>query len=161
MLLRLLRLLNKKLSQFMLFCCGLVSCLLLLLLVVVVVVVVCVCVVVVGGGGGGGGSGVCVCVCVCFVVVVVVAALLLLFSSAFYLKSLCRKSLKKLSAIPSCSRYLAGVILKLRLNSWSTKYPQNVTCICTNALSVNHILLLLLPKSYFKKMGMTLLFVTM
>ena len=25
-------------------------------------------------------------------------------------------------AIPSCSRYLAGVIYKLRLNTWNTKY---------------------------------------
>ena len=128
MLLRLLRLLNKKVSQFMLFCCGLVFCLFVCLLLF----------------------------CCCCCVVCCVMLLLLLFSSSFYLKSLCRKSLKKLSAIPSCSRYLAGVILKLRLNSWSTKYPQNV-----NALSVKYILLLLLPQSYFKKMGMTLLLVTM
>ena len=34
-------------------------------------------------------------------------------------------------AIPSCSRYLARVIYKLRLNTWNTKYSQNVTCVCT------------------------------
>ena len=43
--------------------------------------------------------------------------------------------------IPSCSRYLARVIYKLRLNSWNTKYSQNVTCVCKNILSVKHILL--------------------
>ena len=40
------------------------------------------------------------------------------------------------SVIPSCSRYLARVICKLRLNSWKTKYSQNVTCVCKNILSV-------------------------
>ena len=39
---------------------------------------------------------------------------------------------KSKSAIPSCSRYLARVIYKLRLNSWNTKYSQNVTCVCKN-----------------------------
>ena len=54
-----------------------------------------------------------------------------------------RKKRKKRSkfAIPSCSRYLARVIYKLRLNSWNTKYSQNVTCVCKNILSVKHILL--------------------
>ena len=33
------------------------------------------------------------------------------------------------------------VIYKLRLNSWKTKYSQNVTCVCKNILSVKHILL--------------------
>ena len=32
-------------------------------------------------------------------------------------------------------------IYKLRINSWNTKYSQNVTCICKNILSVKHILL--------------------
>ena len=41
----------------------------------------------------------------------------------------------------SCSRYLARVISKLRLNSWNTKYSQNVTRVCKNTLSVKHILL--------------------
>ena len=36
--------------------------------------------------------------------------------------------------------YSAGVIWKLCLNSRNTKYSQNVTCICKNVLSVNHIL---------------------
>ena len=48
---------------------------------------------------------------------------------------------KSKPAIPSCSRYLARVIYKLRLNSWNTKYSQNVTCVCKNILSVKHILL--------------------
>ena len=29
----------------------------------------------------------------------------------------------------------------LRLNSWNTKYSQNVSCVCKNVLSVKHILL--------------------
>ena len=33
------------------------------------------------------------------------------------------------------------VIYKFHLNSWNTKYSQNVTCACKNVLSVNHILL--------------------
>ena len=33
-------------------------------------------------------------------------------------------------AISSCSRYLASVIYKLRLNLWNSKYSQNVTCVC-------------------------------
>ena len=37
--------------------------------------------------------------------------------------------------------YLARVIYKICLNSRNTKYPQNVTCICKNVLSVKHILL--------------------
>ena len=37
--------------------------------------------------------------------------------------------------------YLARVIYKLRLNSWNSKYLQNVTCVCKNVFSVQHILL--------------------
>ena len=37
--------------------------------------------------------------------------------------------------------YLARVIYKIRLNELNTKCSQNVTCICTNHLSVYHILL--------------------
>ena len=44
-------------------------------------------------------------------------------------------------ATPSCSRYLARVVYKLRLNTWNTKYSQNMTCVCKNILSVKHILL--------------------
>ena len=29
----------------------------------------------------------------------------------------------------------------IRLNSWNTKYSQNVTCVCKNISSVKHILL--------------------
>ena len=48
---------------------------------------------------------------------------------------------KSTSEIPSCSRYLARAIYKLHLNSWNTKYSQNLTCVCKNILSVKHILL--------------------
>ena len=59
-----------------------------------------------------------------------------------YLRRLYINKLKKSKlAIPSCSRYLARVLYKLRLNSWNTKYSQNVTCVCKNILSVKHILL--------------------
>ena len=59
-----------------------------------------------------------------------------------YLRRLYINKLKKSkSAIPFCSRYLARVIYKLRLNSWNTKYSQNVTCVCKNILSVKHTLL--------------------
>ena len=61
---------------------------------------------------------------------------------------------KSKSAMPSCSRYLARVIYKLRLNSWNTKYSQNVTCVCKNILSVKHILLECpMLQSYFRKNG--------
>ena len=59
-----------------------------------------------------------------------------------YLRRLYINKLKKSkSTIPSYSKYLARVIYKLRLNSWNTKYSQNVTCVCENILSVKHILL--------------------
>ena len=58
-----------------------------------------------------------------------------------YLRRLYKQIEKSKFAIPSCSRYLARVIYKLRLNSWNTKYSQNVTCVCKNILSVKHILL--------------------
>ena len=45
------------------------------------------------------------------------------------------------SAIPSCLRYLARVIYKLRLHSRNTKYSRNVTCVWRNILSVKNILL--------------------
>ena len=57
-----------------------------------------------------------------------------------YLRRLRKELEESKSAIPSCSRYLARVIYKLRLNSWNTKYSQNVTCVCKNILSVKHIL---------------------
>ena len=58
-----------------------------------------------------------------------------------YLRRLYKHKLKKSKfAIPSCSRYLARVIYKLRLNSRNTKYSRNVTCVCKNILSVKHIL---------------------
>ena len=41
-------------------------------------------------------------------------------------------------AIPSCSRHLVRVIYKLRLNTWNTKYSQNMTCVCKNILSVKY-----------------------
>ena len=56
--------------------------------------------------------------------------------------------------IPSCSRYLARVIYKLHLNTWNTKYSQNVTGVCKNILSVKHILLECpVTTELFKKYG--------
>ena len=69
-----------------------------------------------------------------------------LLLSSHEINSLLKKTVykqieKSKSAIPSCSRYLARVIYKLRLNSWNIKYSQNVTCVCKNILSVKYILL--------------------
>ena len=66
------------------------------------------------------------------------------------------------SAIPSCSRYLARVIYNLRLNSWNTKYSQNVTCVCKNILSVKYILLEcpITTELFQKKMDMTIMLAT-
>ena len=50
--------------------------------------------------------------------------------------------------------YLARVIYKLHLNTWNTKYPQNVTCVCNNILSVKHIPLeSLITTELFQKTG--------
>ena len=62
-----------------------------------------------------------------------------------YLRRMCKNKLKKKGitlGLPSCSRYLARVIYKLRLNTWNTKYSQNVTRVCKKKkiLSVKHIL---------------------
>ena len=75
-----------------------------------------------------------------------------------YLRRLYINKLKKSKfAIPSCSRYLARVIYKLRLNSWNSKYSQNVICVCKNILSVKHILLEcpFTTELFQKKMDMT------
>ena len=53
-----------------------------------------------------------------------------------------------------------GDIYKLRLNTWNTKYPQNVTCVCKNILLNTYYLNVLLPQSYFRKMEMTLILAT-
>ena len=58
---------------------------------------------------------------------------------------------KSKPAIPSCSRYLARVIYKLRLNSWNTNYSQNLTCVCKkyllNTYCLNVLLLQLFQKN--------------
>ena len=69
-----------------------------------------------------------------------------LLLSSHEINSLLKKTVykqieKSKFAIPSSSRYLARAIYKLRLNSWNTKYSQNVKCVCKNILSVKHILL--------------------
>ena len=69
-----------------------------------------------------------------------------LLLSSHEINSLLKKTIykqieKRKFAIPSCSRHLARVIYKLRLNSWNTKYSQTVTCVRKNILSVKHILL--------------------
>ena len=56
-------------------------------------------------------------------------------------KTVHKQTEKSKFAIPSCSRCLARVIYKLCLNSWNTKYSQNVICVCKNIFSVKHILL--------------------
>ena len=56
-----------------------------------------------------------------------------------YLRS--QKLQKSKSAIHSCSRYLASITYKLRLNTRKTKYSQNVTCVCKNIIFFKHILL--------------------
>ena len=56
-------------------------------------------------------------------------------------KNVYKQTEKSKFAKPSCSRYLARIVYKLRLNTWNTKYSQNVTCVCKNILSVRHILL--------------------
>jgi len=68
-----------------------------------------------------------------------------LLQSSHEINSLLKKTVykqieKSKFTIASCSRYLARVIYKLSLNSWNTKYSQNVTCVCKNILSVKHIL---------------------
>ena len=45
-------------------------------------------------------------------------------------KNVYKQTEKSRFAILSCSRYLARVIYKLCLNTWNTKYSQNVTCVC-------------------------------
>ena len=76
--------------------------------------------------------------------------------NSLLMKTVYKQIEKSKFAIPSCSRYLARVIYKLRLNSWNTKYSQNVTCVCKNILSVNtYCLNVLLLQSYFRKMDMT------
>ena len=69
-----------------------------------------------------------------------------LLLSSHEINSLLKKTVykqieKSKFAIPSWTRYLARVTYKLRLNSWNTKYSQNVTCVCKNILPVKHILL--------------------
>ena len=39
-----------------------------------------------------------------------------------------------------CSRQVSNLIHKMRLNSWKTKFSQNVTCACSQPLSCEHIL---------------------
>ena len=74
-----------------------------------------------------------------------------------YLRRRCIKEAEKSkSAILSCSRYLARVIYKLRLNLWNTKYSQNVTCVCKNILPVKHMLLQYpITTELFQKNGLT------
>ena len=48
------------------------------------------------------------------------------------------------------------------LNSWNTKYSQNVTCVCKNILSVKHILLECpITTELFQKNGYDLMLTTM
>ena len=72
-------------------------------------------------------------------------------------KTVYKQTEKSKFAIPSCSRYLARVIYKLRLNSWNTKYSQNViyAFVKISYLLNTYCLNVLLLQSYFRKMDMT------
>nr|QFQ61212.1 hypothetical protein [Conus magus] len=37
-------------------------------------------------------------------------------------------------------RHISSLIYKIRLNSWKTKYSQNIACACSKPLSGEHIL---------------------
>ena len=41
--------------------------------------------------------------------------------------------------ILDCSRYVSNLIYKMRLNSWKTKFSQNVACACSQPISFEHI----------------------
>ena len=49
-------------------------------------------------------------------------------------------SKKPLVTLMSSSRHITSLANRLSLNSWRTKYCKNVTCICSNKLSVQHII---------------------
>ena len=48
--------------------------------------------------------------------------------------------LKRQNATSFCSRYFASLIYRLRCNAWKTKYVPNVVCICSQQISVHHII---------------------
>ena len=39
-----------------------------------------------------------------------------------------------------CPRQIEVIIYKLRLNAWNTKYCKNVSCSCSDVITVHHIL---------------------
>jgi ribonuclease HI len=45
----------------------------------------------------------------------------------------------KKSKYYSCNRHLSKLIYKLKLNAWNTKFSQNVVCVCSQDISVNHL----------------------
>ena len=49
------------------------------------------------------------------------------------------KFLDKKATFYSCNRHLSKLIYKLKLNAWNTKFSQNVVCVCTQHISVNHL----------------------
>ena len=50
-----------------------------------------------------------------------------------------RKYEKTQTIISSCPRDLTKVLYRLRCNAWKTKYVKNISCTCTNPISVQHI----------------------
>jgi hypothetical protein len=58
----------------------------------------------------------------------------------------------KKSKLYSCNRHLSKLIYKLKFNAWNTKLSQNVVCVCSKQISVNHLffecLVLLQPEAY-------------
>ena len=56
--------------------------------------------------------------------------------------------------ILSCSRHVSNLIYKMRLNSWKTKFSQNVTCACSQPISIEHIIFHCpILKSLFEESG--------
>jgi hypothetical protein len=45
----------------------------------------------------------------------------------------------KKSNLYSCNRHLSKLIFKLKLNAWNTKFSQNVVCVCSQQISVQHL----------------------
>ena len=57
------------------------------------------------------------------------------------LKRAMTNDLKKINAnLLSLPRNKIRLLFKLRTNSWSTKFVHDITCICNEQITVNHIL---------------------
>jgi ribonuclease HI len=54
-------------------------------------------------------------------------------------KAFRNKFFDKKSNLYSCNRHLSKLIFKLKLNAWNTKFSQNVVCVCSQQISVQHL----------------------